>query len=61
MISLKDQKVLLPIDGLELLGEEMIYVVGGYNVPVDSPPAGSGSGCGCGCPNGAGCGCGCSC
>lgn len=57
MISLKDKEVLLPIDGLELLEEEMIYVVGG-NIP---PPPSSGSGCGCGCPGGAGCGCGCGC
>ena len=54
MISLKDKDLLLPLDGLELLEEEMIYVVGG-NIPPPQP----GSGCGCGCISGSGCGCGC--
>ena len=46
---------LMPIEGLEELGSEMVYVVGG-NVPPPTP----GSGCGCGCSTGSGCGCGCS-
>lgn len=48
---------LLPIDEWDLLGEEMIHVVGGA---ID-PPKPSGTGCGCGCANGSGCGCGCGC
>lgn len=49
------EKGMLAIDGLELLEEEAMLVLGG-NVP---PPPGSGSGCGCACSSGSGCGCGC--
>lgn len=50
------EEALMPIDGLELLGDEMIFILGG-----NEPPQCGGSGCGCGCGGGAGCGCGCSC
>lgn len=42
----------LPLDGLELLGNEMFFILGG-NKEVNPDKEGSGPGCGCGC----GCGC----
>lgn len=43
----------LPLDGLEVMDDELMFVLGG------SAGAGSGSGCGCGCSGGSGCGCNC--
>lgn len=49
----------LPLDNIEVMDNEMLFVLGGA---ADST-TGTGSGCGCGCDNekkgGAGCGCGC--
>lgn len=44
----------LPLDGLEVMNDELMFVLGGA-------AGGSGSGCGCGCDCGGGKGCGCGC
>lgn len=52
------EKGMMAIEGLELLEDEALFVLGG-NIPPPPPP--TGVGCGCGCANGSGCGCGCGC
>lgn len=47
----------LPLDDIEVLDHDLMFVLGGASSAVDVPEAGSG--CGCGCASGAGCGCGC--
>ncbi len=47
----------LPLDNIEVMDDDLMFVLGGAGKP-DSTTA-SGSGCGCGCNGGAGCGCGC--
>lgn len=41
----------LPLDGLEVMDDELMFVLGG------AAAAGGGEGCGCGCVGGTGCGC----
>lgn len=59
----------MPLDDLELMNDELIFVMGGGNVKGKVSGcgcgclcghAGDGCGCGCDCFAGAGCGCGCS-
>lgn len=47
----------LPLDGLEVMDDELMFVLGG----AAGTGAGSGCGCGCDCSGGSGCGCGCGC
>lgn len=48
-----EKESLLPLDGMEVLEDELMFILGG------AATSGAGSGCGCGCSSGAGCGCGC--
>lgn len=48
------EKIQLPFEGFEELGDSILLVRGG-----NGGTARGGSGCGCGCDNGNGCGCGC--
>ncbi|MCR6508601.1 MULTISPECIES: hypothetical protein [Bacteroides] len=64
-----EKEAQLPLDGIEVLKDELMFVLGG----AAAGAAGSGCGCscnngngcgcdsgkGCGCENGSGCGCGC--
>lgn len=47
-IPLESQEALLPIDGLELLGDDKMFVIGGGG-PFEIIPDNGDSGCGCGC------------
>lgn len=46
----------LPLDGLEVMNDELMFVLGGA-----AGGSGSGCGCGCQCSGGKGCGSGCGC
>lgn len=54
----------LPLDDIEVLNDELMFVVGGAGGTTAGNgcgcDCGPGAGCGCGCTAGAGCGCGCS-
>ena len=57
----------LPLDDIEVMDDELLFVLGGAADPASITGAGTGcgcrcstgSGCGCSCSTGAGCGCGC--
>lgn len=49
------KETLLPLDCIEVLEDELMFILGGAAANV------GGAGCGCGCANGTGCGCGCGC
>ena len=57
----------LPLDNIEVVDDDLMFVLGGAGSTVVVPEVGYGCGCGCGsgvgcgCGSGAGCGCGCNC
>lgn len=69
----KEKSSLLPLDCIELMGDELMFVHGGSATSGASSDSGcdcnagkdcgcdcsAGKGCGCGCGEGSGCGCGC--
>lgn len=60
------EKIQLPFEGLEELGDSILLIKGGNGLTSRSGNgcgcgSGKGCGCGCGCNSGKGCGCGCEC
>ena len=54
---MKNIKITLPLDSIEVLDGELELVYGGFVSSSDKPS--DGIGCGCGCKSGEGCGCDC--
>ena len=54
-------EVMLPIEGLDELGDGLFVLKGGFLPAMPDGDGGDGCGCGCDCESGKDCGCGCGC